>query len=142
MNDSRSGTVGAPSTSGISFRLTPPPDAVSFSSWAAVRPQVSADPPARLPVTATPSLSVPRRESPAGTRVRIGSLLTDLWQHELEDRQHDVLPGCWRAGTRRGRRSFCCAWPRQLLEGSQSSGVPTGSPLHCTNRGDLFGPEL
>src|SRR5829696_4387881 len=135
MNDSRSGTVGAPSTSGINFRLTPPPEAVSFSSCAMVCCPESGAPTASPPATAAASLSVPRRESPAGTGVPISPFLAALRQGELEDRPHDVLPGCWRAGTGRGHRSFCCAWPVELLERPQGTRKSPGSPLHGADKG-------
>src|SRR5215207_10371384 len=84
MNDSRSGTVGAPSTSGISLRLTPPPEAVIFSSCAVVRCPASGAPTASPPATAAASLSVLRRENPAGTGLPIGLLLAALRQDEVK----------------------------------------------------------
>src|SRR5829696_3633691 len=59
-NDSRIGTIGAPSTSGISFRLTPAPEAVMRTSSA----------PTRIGAIEAPSAAL----SPAVTPVRIRCL--------------------------------------------------------------------
>ena len=70
-------TVGAPSTSGMSLRLTPAPEAASFSSWAAATLRESGNVAVRATAAARPCRRASRRES-TSARARIVPLLATL----------------------------------------------------------------